>query len=186
VRLQSDERTILVHVPTATPSRAEGAPAFVVNGPARGLLVGLRTDMAWRSWVHIAQRWAEFLERDGAGTATIQSTAQSGQKGAIDRGIVEEWAGKVDCGILGLGTCGSCTSYSVLDAVSLEEHRKPSLVVVCSEFETHARNMASFLGHPDLKVLVLPYPLEARPVEELEEIAVEYYPKALELLKVSV
>ena len=33
-----------------------------------------------------------------------------------------------------------------------------------------------------LKVLVLPYPLEARPEEELRKIAFEYYPKFLELL----
>ena len=56
------------------------------------------------------------------------------------------------------------------------------MVVVCSEFETHARNMARFLGHPDLKVLVLPYPLEARPEDELLQIADEYYPQALALL----
>jgi len=31
---------------------------------------------------------------------------------------------------------------------------------------------------------VLPYPLEARPAEELREIAVEYYPRFLELLQV--
>ena len=53
-----------------------------------------------------------------------------------------------------------------------------------AEFETHAHNMATYLGHPDLKVLVLPYPLEARPAEELREIAVEYYPRFLELLQV--
>ena len=41
-----------------------------------------------------------------------------------------------------------------------------------------------FLGHGDLKVLVMPYPLEARPDDELRAIALEYYPKALELLGV--
>jgi hypothetical protein len=56
---------------------------------------------------------------------------------------------------------------------------------VTSEFETHARNMASFLGHGNLKVLVLPYPLEARPDDELMSIAAEYFPQALELLGVS-
>jgi hypothetical protein len=44
--------------------------------------------------------------------------------------------------------------------------------------------MATHLGHGDLAVLVLPYPLEARPEEELRAIAAEYYPRALELLGV--
>jgi hypothetical protein len=56
------------------------------------------------------------------------------------------------------------------------------VVVVTSEFETHARNMASLLGHADLAVLVMPYPLEARPDDELRAIAAEYWPQALELL----
>ena len=36
-----------------------------------------------------------------------------------------------------------------------------------------------------MKVLVVPYPLEARPTEELEQIARDYYPKVLELLGVT-
>ena len=44
--------------------------------------------------------------------------------------------------------------------------------------------MARHLGHGDLKVLVLPYPLEARPEHELREIADTYYPTALKMLGV--
>jgi hypothetical protein len=53
---------------------------------------------------------------------------------------------------------------------------------VTEEFATHAHNMAHHLGHGDLRVLVLPYPLEARPDDELRAIAAEYWPKALVLL----
>ena len=49
----------------------------------------------------------------------------------------------------------------------------------------HGHNMATHLGHGDLKVLVLPYPLEARPEDELRAIADEYYPQVLELLGVT-
>ena len=38
------------------------------------------------------------------------------------------------------------------------------------------------LGHPALKMRVLPYPLEARPESELREIAAEHYPEFLRLL----
>jgi hypothetical protein len=176
--------TISIRLPTTRPPESEGAPAFTVDGPIAGKVVGLRTDLAWRSWQLIAKNWAERLHAAGATTLAIETGAQVGKEGHDDRETVNAWSEKVDFGILGLGTCGSCTSFSVADAVALEDHGKPSLVVVCSEFETHARNMARFIGHPNLKVLVLPYPLEARPENELLEIADEYYPQALELLGV--
>jgi hypothetical protein len=95
---------------------------------------------------------------------------------------VAKWAAEVDCGVSGLGTCGSCKSNSVHDAVALEDAGKPAVVAVCDEFETHGRNMAMFLGHSGLKMLVLPYPLEARPADELRRIAADLYPRFLDLL----
>ena len=56
---------------------------------------------------------------------------------------------------------------------------------MCDEFEKHGRNMATALGHGDLKHLVFPYPLESRPEKEIREIAAEYYPKFLDLLGVT-
>jgi hypothetical protein len=176
--------TIEIRLPTTRPPEAEGAPAFTLDDSIAGKTVGLRTDLAWRSWQLIAKRWAEYLHAAGATTLPIETGAQVGKEGHDDRETVNAWSEKVDCGIVGLGTCGSCTSFSVYDAVALEDHQKPSVVVVCSEFETHARNMARFIGHPNLKVLVLPYPLEARPEGELLQIAEEYYPQAVELLGV--
>ena len=58
------------------------------------------------------------------------------------------------------------------------------IAVVTEEFATHGHNMAKHLGHGDLSVLVLPYPLEARPDDELLAISAEYYPRALQLLGV--
>jgi hypothetical protein len=176
--------TIAIRLPTTRPPETEGAPAFTVDAPMVGKVVGLRTDLAWRSWKLIASKWGENIHAAGATTLEIETGAQVGKEGHDDRATVNEWSEKVDFGIVGLGTCGSCTSFSVSDAVALEDHKKPSLVVVCSEFETHARNMARFIGHSNLKVLVLPYPLEARPEDELLQIADEYYPQALALLGV--
>jgi hypothetical protein len=68
--------------------------------------------------------------------------------------------------------------------VAIEAHGLPVVAVVTEEFATHGRNMAKHLGHGDLSVLVLPYPLEARPEAELLEIAAEFYPQALTLLGV--
>ena len=56
------------------------------------------------------------------------------------------------------------------------------MVVVTAEFERLARQIATHLGHPDLPVLVLPYPLEGRPEDEVKKIAADAYPHLLELL----
>jgi hypothetical protein len=39
--------------------------------------------------------------------------------------------------------------------------------------------MANHLGHPSLRVVVLPYPLEGLPAEHLVEIARRVYPDLL-------
>jgi hypothetical protein len=63
--------------------------------------------------------------------------------------------------------------------VVVEQREKPVVAIVTEEFEVHGHNVATHLGHGDLKVLVLPYPLEARPEAELRAIADQFYPQVL-------
>jgi hypothetical protein len=174
-----------IRVPTAPPREAEVAPSYTVDGPLAGLRVGLRHEGSWRSWMWIVDEWCEYLRRDGAEPIVLVAKGRIGEEGAQTRKDVAEWVASIDCGISGLGTCGSCTSNSVLDAVSVEEAHKPAVVAVCDEFEKHGRNMATALGHGELKHLVFPYPLESRPEKEIREIAAEYYPKFLEILAIA-
>jgi hypothetical protein len=161
------------------------APTYTVGKPLAGLKVGLRHEGSWRSWLWIVDEWTGLLEADGAVPVVVEAGGRVGDEGVETRAAVARWVEEIDCGISGLGTCGSCTSNSVHDAVSVERAHKPAIVAVCEEFETHGRNMASSLGHADLKHLVLPYPLENRPEKEIREIAHEYYPQFLELLGVT-
>jgi hypothetical protein len=177
--------TIWVRRPTAPPAGDVSAPTFRLERPVSGLTIGLRTDRAWRSWQLISTIWDEYLRRDGAQTIAVETGAQIGQPASSDRKQIDEFAGRVDAAIVGLGTCGSCTTFTIKDAVTVEEHEKPVVAVVCEEFTVHAHNVARHVGHSDMNVLVLPYPLEARPAEELQQIADEYYPKVLELLGVT-
>jgi hypothetical protein len=174
--------TIWVRRPTAVPAGEERAPAYTLGVPVGGRTFGLRTDRAWRSWRLIADIWAGHLQRDGASTIAVETGAQVGQPGSDDRKEIADLAGVVDAAIVGLGTCGSCTTFTIKDAVTIESRGKPVIAVVCEEFHEHARNVATHLGHGDLKILVLPYPLEARPDDELRAIAEEFYPRALELI----
>lgn len=181
----TDTGTIWVRRPTAEPAGDVSAPAFTLDRPVTGLTIGVRADRAWRSWQLISSIWAERLHGEGAATVEVETGAQMGQPGADDRKEIEELASTTDAAIIGLGTCGSCTTFTIKDAVVVEEHEKPVVAIVCEEFIVHGRNVATHLGHRDLKILVLPYPLEARPEAELRAIADEYYPKMLELLGVS-
>lgn len=177
--------TITVVSPSALPAPVTHAPAFTVDRRLAGLRVGIRTDSAWRSWQLIAALWESWLERDGASVKTVETKAMVGDIGATDRKHIDDLAAETDFGIVGLGTCGSCTSFTIADAVAMEDHDKPVVALVTEEFATHGQNMANHLGHGALKILVLPYPLEARPDDELRAIAQEYYPQALELLGVT-
>jgi hypothetical protein len=62
------------------------------------------------------------------------------------------------------------------------EGGKAAVAVVTQEFETLAHTMAANAGRPGLRVLVLPYPLEFRPADEVRKIAQEFYPRLLQTL----
>jgi hypothetical protein len=171
-----------IRLPTAAAREDTGAPTYVLDRPIAGLRVGLRHEGSWRSWMTIVDEWEQFLRRDGAEPVVLKAGGRVGSEGEQTRADVEAWAAQIDCGISGLGTCGSCTSNSVHDAVTLEQAGKPAIVAVCDEFAQHGRNMARFLGHASLKQLVLPYPLEALPLAELQRIASDFYPRFLQLL----
>ncbi|HEX4017184.1 MAG TPA: hypothetical protein VHX15_10645 [Frankiaceae bacterium] len=171
-----------IRLPTAPTPEQTGAPSFTLSRPITGLRVGLRHEGSWRSWMLIVERWESFLRRDGAEPVVLKAGGRVGAEGERTKADVRAWAADIDCGVAGLGTCGSCTSNSVHDAVALETAGKPSVVAVCDEFAPHGTNMARFLGHPALKMLVLPYPLEGREDADLRQIAAEYYPHFLRLL----
>ena len=177
--------TMLVRRPTATPAGETRAPIVDLDRPIAGVHVGIRTDGAWRSWRLIAEVWDEYLRRDGATTSLVETGGMVGETGANDRKHIEELANTVECAIVGLGTCGSCTTFTIKDSVVIEQKGKPVVAIVTEEFEVHGRNVATHLGHGDLKILVLPYPLEARPEAELRAIADNFYPQVLALLGAS-
>ncbi|MDX2166703.1 MAG: hypothetical protein SF182_06555 [Deltaproteobacteria bacterium] len=175
---------LVIRSPVAEFDRDPPAQSYMLGRPLRGVRVGVRQDPTWRSWHIIAADWVERLRRDGAEPLLLQTGERTGPEGEKSRRALAEWMEAIDCAVVGLGTCGSCTMWSVRDAVGVEQLRKPAVAAVCDEFVAHGRTTAAFLGHPDLKVLVFPYPLEARPDAELRAIAGEWYPQLLALLGV--
>ena len=73
----------------------------------------------------------------------------------------------------------------MLAAVKLVDKGIPAVAVVTRVFEDLAARMAEHNQHPDLPVLVLPYPMEDLPPDEIREIARANYPALLELMGVT-
>ena len=61
---------------------------------------------------------------------------------------------------------------------------KAAVAVVTEEFEALAGTMAANAGWAGLRVLVLPYPLDTRPEEEVREIGRQHYRSLLRALGV--
>ena len=70
----------------------------------------------------------------------------------------------------------------MLSTVELEKRGLPAVAIVTESFADLARQMADHNQRPGLNVLVLPYPLDDLPEEEIRDVAREYYPRLLKML----
>ena len=66
---------------------------------------------------------------------------------------------QADLVITGAADCGSCTAYSVHDAIELERNGKPTVVATTTQFEPVAKTLSASLGAPETRLLVLPHPI---------------------------
>lgn len=81
----------------------------------------------------------------------------------------------IDVAVSGLCNCGSCTLWAVHDAVSALNHALPTVAVSTEHFESLARTLAAGEGWDNLRVKLMPYPLEGRPEDEVRAIARDHY-----------
>ena len=90
-----------------------------------------------------------------------------------------------DVVINGIGKCGSCTSSTVLDSVTLERRGLPTVTVVTAMFEIVARAQAKRQGMPDLAIAVLPDKAGWQNEVEIAELAQLLLPQVLDGLSVT-
>jgi hypothetical protein len=58
-----------------------------------------------------------------------------------------------------IGDCGSCTSYTVRDALVLEGLGMPTVALVTEPFLPLARGLATTMGTSDIRLVAIPHPL---------------------------
>jgi hypothetical protein len=154
--------TISVYLPDSEPG-----PLSAGLAPSPGSLRGLRIavlDNGKPNADVVMTRAAETLAaRTGAVVSVVTKKGPLGLSAnaaipvAPDR--LELLLAQADIVITGAADCGSCTAYSVVDAIELEKNGKPTVVVTTTQFEPVARTLSASFGAPDTRLLVLPHPI---------------------------
>jgi hypothetical protein len=78
---------------------------------------------------------------------------------------------RADLVITGVGSCGSCTTRTVHDAMQCDMEGTPATAIVTEMFLPIARGVMDALGHPDYPIIVVPHPVWTRSPEWFAQTA---------------
>lgn len=166
--------TITILDPTASLAHDVADPGPAI-GTLRGKRIAIRIDMLWRSWDWVSEVWAEGLRAEGAHVTFWRSCGRTGAEGEQ---AAEDYAALLrdsDAAIVGLGNCGSCTSWTIADALQAAATGMPTIAVATAHFEALANNLAKRGGRSGLRLHVLPYPLDILPRDQVHDVARDQY-----------
>ena len=93
---------ITVLDPTAAPPEVDADPGPDA-GPLRGRKVGIRYDVAWRSFEWTLDEWSRELKANGATVQLWCAGNRVGEEGERTFRELDEFAEDVDIAIVGLG-----------------------------------------------------------------------------------
>jgi hypothetical protein len=152
-------------------------------GPLAGKTIGFRVDIMWRAWDWVSEVWAKEFAKAGAKTNFLRTNQNRvGPEGERLSREIKEFLGSIDVAVVGLGNCGSCTGWTVHDAISAAKAGIPTCAVVTQNFEQLGRSLAERAGRSGLRFHVLPYPLNEQRQEDVEVIGREHFSKVLKTL----
>jgi hypothetical protein len=148
-------------------------------GPDAGLLagkrIGVRLDNIWRAWDWIAELWAERFRAAGAEVSFWRCYGRSGEEGDRMERELKAFLETIDVAVVGLANCGSCTGWTIRDAITAANAGLPTVAVATRNFETFAHTMARRGGRSGLRVHVLPYPLNEQERGYVTEVAETHF-----------
>jgi hypothetical protein len=149
-------------------------------GPLAGRTVGFRLDEIWRAWDWVAEIWAEEFRKAGATVKFWRSNqGRTGAEGERLAKALDEFLGSIDIAVVGLGNCGSCTGWTIRDALAAAAHGLPTTAICTEVFAELGHNLAQRGGRSGLRIHVLPYPLNEKQKAQVEPVAYEHLPKVL-------
>ena len=152
-------------------------------GPLAGRTIGFRVDVLWPSWDWVVDEWTAQLTEGGATVRTFRRVqGLSGDEGSAADVDYEKFLSEISVAIVGLGNCGSCTSWTVKDAAGAAQAGLPTVAVVTDQFTSLAATLSRHYGRPGLRTFSLPFPLQTRPEQEVRTIARDAFPALLALM----
>jgi len=148
------------------PDSASGPPAASM-APSPASLAGLRIavlDNGKPNADVVMTAAANALARRTG--ATVSLVIKKGPRGEsanaavpCDPDIFAKVVAEADLVITGAADCGSCTAYSVTDAIEFEKAGRPAVVATTTQFEPVATTLSASFGQPATRLLVLPHPI---------------------------
>ena len=165
---------MLVYLPDSEPG-----PETAALAPSPTSLAGKRIavlDNGKPNAATVMTRAAETLAaRTGAEVSLVTKKGPQGMSAnaaiPVADDIFERLLAEADVVITGAADCGSCTAYSVHDAIELEKAGKPAVVVTTTKFEPIAVTLSAAQGLPETRKLVLPHPIGGTDEATLHEWA---------------
>lgn len=155
-------------------------------GPDAGVLaakrIGFRLDQIWRCWDWISSHWEQKFRAAGAEVTYWRSTNRSGEEGEEQNRSLQEWLETIDIAVVGLANCGSCTGWTVRDAIAAADAGLPTVAIATRNFEDFAHELAARGGRSGLRVHVLPYPLNELSRAEVDPVAEAYFAGLLKVM----
>lgn len=165
---------------------ARRADDIASPGPDAGLLagkrIGVRLDRMWRAWDWISELWAEQFRSAGAEVSFWRSGGRSGDEGDRHAREYDAFLKTIDVAVVGLANCGSCTGWTVRDAITAADAGLPTTAIATAHFETFAHEIAARGGRSGLRVHVLPYPLNERRREDVLPVGEAHFPLVLKTM----
>lgn len=89
----------------------------------------------------------------------------------LDPDQLERLATTADAVISGLCTTPPSTAWGVHDSIELEKRQIPTMTIATSYYEDLLVETAEAEGMPDLRRIILPYPLEGLPDDAVRDVA---------------
>lgn len=148
-------------------------------GPLAGKTIGIRVDEMWRAWDWISEMWAEQFRKAGAKVKFWRSSQRTGEPGRRAMESLDQFYSTSDIAVVGLGNCGSCTSWTIHDALFAAAKDIPTIAICTDNFKELGRNLARRGGRSGLRIHVLPYPLNECAREEVDAVGRAHYPQVL-------
>src|SRR5262245_33791405 len=154
--------TTTIYLPESAPGPV---PAVLAGSPASlaGLRIAVLDNGKPNAGLVMARAAETLAARVGAEVSLVIKKGPGGRSANAAIPCAEDVFARVvaeaDLVLTGAADCGSCTAYSVQDAIELERAGRPAVVVTTTKFRPIAETLSAHFGLPNVRRLVLPHPI---------------------------